>query len=227
MSDETREPTWSRMGDLFRAHPWHGISIGKDSPDVVHAFVELLPTDTVKYELDKTTGLLRVDRPQRFSSVCPEVYGMVPQTYCGERVAALCRERTGRGDIQGDGDPLDICILTGKHIAHVNLFMSVRPIGGLRMLDGNEADDKIIAILEGDPSYGFWRDISQCPSMITERLRHYFLTYKQAPDAARKACEITHIYGAEEAKEIVRLSHEDYLERWGDLAELRHVIQKD
>ena len=225
MSQSLPEPTWSRMGDLFRAHPWHGIPIGGEMPDVIHAFIEILPTDTVKYELDKTTGLLHVDRPQRYSSVCPELYGLVPQTYCGERVAALCRERTGRGNISGDSDPLDICVLTGKHITHINVFMRVRPIGGLRMLDGNEADDKIIAVLEDDPSYGFWRDISQCPAMITERLRHYFLTYKQAPDAARKSCEITHIYGCEEAREVIRLSHEDYLDLHGDLAELLKLIQ--
>ena len=110
--------------------------------------------------------------------------------------------------------------MTEKHIAHTNIFMQVRPIGGLRMIDGEEADDKIIAILEGDPSYGFWQDISQCPSMLVERLKHYFLTYKQAPDAMHKVCEVTHLYNAEEAREVVRRSHEDYLERYGNLADL-------
>ncbi len=203
------EPT-----QLYRAHPWHGISIGPEAPNTINAYIEILPTDTVKYELDKVTGLLRIDRPQRFSNVCPELYGFVPQTYCGEQVAEYCRHKTGRDDIIGDGDPLDICVLTEKHIAHVNIYMRAHPIGGLRMLDGDEADDKIIAILEGDPSYGYWQDISQCPSMLVERLRHYFLTYKQAPDAMRKACEITHVYGAEEAKEVIRRSNLDYLDRY-------------
>jgi inorganic pyrophosphatase len=212
---------------IFRAHPWHGISIGKDAPDVITTYVEILPTDTVKYEVDKTTGLLCIDRPQRFSNVCPEVYGLIPQTFCGERVAEFCRKKTGRDGITGDGDPLDVCVLTEKHLAHADIFIRARPIGGLRMIDGDEADDKIIAILDGDPSYGFWRDISQCPAMVVERLKHYFLTYKQAPDASRAACEITHVYSAEEAKEVIRHSQADYLEKFGDVAEVLKWLYRD
>lgn len=204
---------------LFRAHPWHGIPIGPGAPDVVNAFIEMTPTDTVKFELDKLTGLLHLDRPQRYSSVCPEAYGLIPQTYCGSRVAEYSRMKSGMKDLVGDGDPLDVCVLTEKHISHVNIFMRVRPIGGLRMIDDNEADDKIIAILEGDPSYGYWRDISQCPVMLTERLRHYFLTYKQSPDVEKKACEITHIYGEEEAREVIRRSRADYREKFGKYEE--------
>ena len=220
MAPKTIEDYARMLTKVFRAHPWHGIPIGPKSPDVINAYIEILPTDTVKYELDKVTGLLNIDRPQRFSSVCPELYGLVPQTYCGERVAEFCREKTGRDTIQGDADPLDICVLTEKHIAHTDIFMRVRPIGGLRMIDGNEADDKIVAILDDDPSYGYWTDISQCPGMVIERLRHYFLTYKQAPDAVRRVCEITHVYGAEEAKEVIRRSQEDYHEHYGDIAEV-------
>jgi len=209
---------------MFRAHPWHGISIGEEAPHVINAYIEMLPTDTVKYELDKKTGLLHVDRPQRYSSVCPEVYGLVPQTYCGRRVAEFCKQKTGREGIVGDGDPLDVCILTEKHISHANIFMRVRPIGGLRMIDDNEADDKIVAILDHDPSYGYWRDISQCPVMLTERLRHYFLTYKQSPDVEKKQCEITHIYGEEEAREVILRSREDYRELYSDVeASLQQV----
>lgn len=219
MTQPESAPPWPVLGHLMRAHPWHGIPIGEDAPGAVNAYIEMLPTDTVKYELDKSTGLLRVDRPQRFSNVCPELYGMIPQTFCGERVAAFCREKTGRTDIQGDGDPMDVCVLTDKHVSHVDIFMRVRPIGGFRMLDREEADDKVVAVLEDDPSYGYFHDISQLTSMLTDRLKHYFLTYKQAPDAARQACEITHTYGVEEAKEVVRRSHEDYLERFGKVAE--------
>lgn len=215
------------LTNVFRAHPWHGIYIGDGAPEVVPAYIEILPTDTVKYEVDKTTGLLCIDRPQRFSNVCPELYGLIPQTYCGERVAELCKQKTHRDDITGDGDPLDVCVLTERHINYADIFVNVRPIGGLRMIDGNEADDKIIAILEGDPSYGFWRDISQCPSMVVERLKHYFLTYKQAPDATRPMCEITHVYSAEEAREVIRRSQEDYMDRFGDIAEfLRRLHEK-
>src|SRR5271155_4506872 len=93
---------------LLKAHPWHGVPIGAEFPQTVTVYVEIVPTDTVKYELDKPSGYLRVDRPQKFSSVCPSLYGLVPQTYCGSLVGAYCAERTGRSQIVGDGDPLDI-----------------------------------------------------------------------------------------------------------------------
>src|SRR5467141_3573487 len=80
---------------LFQAHPWHGVSPGEDAPEVVNAYIEIVPTDVVKYELDKPSGHLRVDRPQRYSSQAPSLYGFVPQTYCGELVAARSSERTG------------------------------------------------------------------------------------------------------------------------------------
>lgn len=219
-SDESNPPNWSLMGKLFRAHPWHGIPIGRKSPVVVNAYIEILATDTVKYEVDKNSGILEIDRPQRFSNVCPELYGFIPQTYCGENLARFTREQTHRSDIVGDGDPLDICVLTEKQVAHADVLLRARPIGGLRMIDGNEADDKIIAILEGDPSYGFLRDISQCPKMLVERLKHYFLTYKQAPDAEQKMCEITHVYDNEEAREVIQLCEKDYLDQYQELADL-------
>ncbi|MBC7912261.1 MAG: inorganic diphosphatase, partial [Pyrinomonadaceae bacterium] len=130
---------------LFQAHPWHGVAPGLDEHDAVNVYVEIVPTDVVKYELDKPSGHLRIDRPQRFSSLCPTPYGFIPQTYCGDAVGALCCERTGREGIKGDGDPMDICVLTEKTIAQGNFFVRAKPIGGLRMIDGNEADDKIIA----------------------------------------------------------------------------------
>ena len=101
------------VSQLFKRHPWHGVSIGAEAPALVTCYIEIVPTDTVKYELDKTTGHLKIDRPQKYSSVCPTLYGLLPQTYCGERVAEACRQRTGRPNIVGDGDPLDICVLVG------------------------------------------------------------------------------------------------------------------
>ena len=89
---------------LFQAHPWHGISPGEKTPAEVSAYIEIVPTDPVKYELDKGSGHLRVDRPQRFSSMGPTLYGFIPQTFCGDEVAALCAERTGLSGIEGDGD---------------------------------------------------------------------------------------------------------------------------
>ena len=204
------------LGFLFQAHPWHGVPVGEDAPDVVTSYVEIVPTDTVKYELDKRTGLLKIDRPQKFSNICPTVYGFVPQTLCGPKVAALCMESTGRVGIVGDDDPLDICILTERHIPHGNILVRVVPIGGLRMIDHNEADDKIIAVLEGDAVFGGIRDIAACPPALVERLKHYFLTYKQAPNGPRP-CEIVETYGRAEAIEVIRQSRVDYEAEYGDL----------
>ena len=206
-------------GLAFTAHPWHGVPIGSDWPRSVTVYVEIVPTDAVKYELDKATGLLKVDRPQMYSNVCPSLYGLIPQTLCGERVATLCMERTGRRGIVGDEDPMDICVLTEKPISHGNVLVRAAPIGGLRMLDGNEADDKIIAVLAGDAVYGDFGDVGECPPLLLDRLRHYFLTYKQAPDPATPACEITHVYGRDEAQEAIRRSHEDYRSRFPGFAE--------
>lgn len=195
----------------FRAHPWHGVELGADAPAIVTAYIEIVPTDTVKYELDKTTGLLKVDRPQRFSNVCPSLYGFLPRTLCADRVGAFCRDQTGRGHIVGDGDPMDICVLTEKSIGHGDLLVQAIPIGGLRMLDANEADDKIIAVMQDDALYGGLKDIGECPSAVTERLKHYFLTYKNVPGSEDHAVEITHVYGREEAFAVIRASQADYV----------------
>ena len=218
------ENKWQGLGALFQSHPWHGVPIGRDAPDVVTAYIEIVPTDTVKYEIDKLTGLLKVDRPQKYSNFCPSLYGLVPQTLCADSVAALCAERTGRTGIVGDADPLDICVLTERSISHGNILVRAIPIGGMRMIDRHEADDKVVAVLEGDATYGHIKEISECPPIVVNRLRHYFLTYKQAPDAMTAACEITHVYGREEALEVIRRSRADYLARFGDLDQMLESV---
>lgn len=200
---------------LFRPHPWHGVSLGDQAPTTVSVYVEIVPTDTVKYEIDKETGFLSVDRPQKYSNVCPTVYGFLPRTYCGARVAALCRARTGRDGILGDEDPLDVCVLTERQIVHGDLFLRALPVGGFRMIDGDLADDKVVAVLEGDASYGGFRELEDLPADLVERLRHYFLTYKQAPGVADREVEIPQVYGRQEAYEVIERSREDYQEAFG------------
>jgi inorganic pyrophosphatase len=199
---------------MFQAHPWHGVAPG-DPADVVQAFIEIVPTDTVKYELDKQSGHLRIDRPQRFSSQPPTLYGFIPQTYCGARVGERCSQRTGQPGMRGDGDPMDVCILTEKAMAHANFFLRARPIGGLRMVDGDEADDKIVAVLERDMAYGHLRDIADAPQGIIERMRHYFLTYKQMPAEPARTVRIAEVYDRVEAVEVIRRSLLDYRESFG------------
>ena len=205
---------------LFKPHPWHGVPLGDGAPECVSAFIEIVPTDTVKYELEKTTGYLTVDRPQKYSNVCPSLYGFLPRTYCGDRVAALCRGVTGRDDIDGDRDPMDVCVLTEQAFTHGDLFLRARPIGGFRMIDGDEADDKVVAVLQGDATYGGLTDIDDVPEPQLERLKHYFLTYKQAPGSKDPPVEIPETYGREAAYEVIRASCEDYQELFGHLPDL-------
>jgi len=196
----------------YRSHPWHGLSLGEHPPEIVNCYVEIVPTDTVKYELDKTTGILKVDRPQKYSSLCPSLYGFLPKTYAGDRVAEFCMEKTGRKNLEGDGDPLDICILTEKAIVRGDLIVKARPIGGFRLLDGNQVDDKIISVMIDDLTYGEIEDVEDCPEGLITRLRHYFLTYMENPDCPNKNVEITHIYKKKEAHQIIEFSHQDYVE---------------
>ncbi len=215
---------------LFQAHPWHGVPPGEDAPETLKAYIEIVPTDAVKYELDKASGHLRVDRPQRFSSMCPTLYGFIPQTYCGDEVGALCRARTGLDGIKGDGDPLDINVLSEKSFTHGDFFVRAQAIGGLRMIDGMEADDKIIAVLESDVAYGHFKDIDACPQGLIDRLKHYFLSYKQLPNEAPRRVEIVDVYNRAEALEVIARSMRDYRERFGApeerVGELRRLLRQ-
>lgn len=202
------------MNGRFQAHPWHGVRLGDEAPAVVTAYVEIVPADTVKYEIDKLTGHLVVDRPQRFSNVCPSLYGFLPQTYCGARVAALCRAAAGR-EVVGDGDPLDVCILSDRHFTHGDFLVRAVPVGGLRMIDHGEADDKVIAVLRDDTGFGGISDVAELPEALLARLRHYFLTYKLAPGAPAGPVELAEVYGREAAHAVIEASRADYRERFG------------
>ena len=202
------------LSRLLTAHPWHGIAPG-DPASSITVYVEIVPTDTVKYELDKESGHLRVDRPQLYSSQPPSLYGFVPQTYCGDLVAARSAERSGVAPLRGDGDPMDACVLSEKSFAHGGFLLRARAIGGLRMIDGDEADDKVVAVLENDLGYGTIRDLADAPKGLIDRLRHYFLSYKQIPGAGPRKVEISEVYGRDEAVEVLRRSIEDYRKTFG------------
>jgi inorganic pyrophosphatase len=204
---ENLEKIWKQIRLVLKSHPWHGVRIGDNYPAVVTTYIEIVPTDTVKYEIEKESGFLKVDRPQKYSNVSPTPYGFIPQTLCGRRVAELCMDRTGKKNIKGDNDPLDICVLTEKEISHSDILLQAVPIGGLSLIDGNEADDKIIAVMRDDGIFGQWK--------------HYFLTYKDVPGTAEaRKCEITGVYGREVAHNIIKKSNEDYLEKFPDLDNL-------
>jgi len=199
-----------RRPPLFQAHPWHGISPGPNAPDEVTAYIEIVSSESVKYELHKESGHLRVDRPQRLSSICPTLYGFVPRTLCDRDVARFTEECVGRTGIVGDGDPMDICVVTEKAIAHGGFLVRARPIGGLRLLDRNEADDKVIAVLVEDVTYGEATELEHLPKALVDRIRHYFLTYKQIPEEGPRKVEICDVYGREGALDVIRASLADY-----------------
>ncbi len=220
MSEILTEGIWSKIRLLMKSHPWHGVPIGKDFPRIVTTYIEIVPTDTVKYEIEKHSGYLKVDRPQKYSNICPTPYGFIPQTLCSDNVAKFCIEKTGRTDIVGDKDPLDICVVTEKTLIHSNILLQAIPIGGLRLIDTNEADDKIIAVMKDDAIFSKWKDITDCADSFIERLKHYFLTYKDAPDSEGKRCEIESVYGREEAYEVINASNKDYLNKYLELSNL-------
>ena len=198
----------------FKAHPWHGISAGEKAPNLVNVFVEIVPSDTIKYEVDKQTGYLRVDRPQQFSNIIPALYGFIPRTYCDTEVMTIAQETGSEDVMMGDHDPLDICVLSSHNIHGGGLLMEAIPIGGFKMIDKGEADDKIVAVMVGDHAFGHFRDISELPVAEVQRLRHYFLTYKNLPDEPAK-CRIDEVYGAEHAREVIKASQIDYANRYG------------
>lgn len=193
----------------YRPHPWHGLEAGVNPPEFVNAFIEITPFDSVKYEVDKLTGYLLVDRPQRSSSIPPTLYGFVPRTYCHDRVRDLMP-----GAKKGDGDPLDICVFSERPIDRSEVILRCHVVGGLQMLDDGEADDKIIAILKNDQVWEHINDISDFPSRLIERLQHYFETYKLVPGEENRA-QILSIYGKEHAYEVVKASMLDYEDVYG------------
>jgi inorganic pyrophosphatase len=190
----------------WRPHPWHGLDIGRDPPVYLNAYIELTPFDLIKYEIDKTTGYLRVDRPQRTSSQPPALYGFIPRTYCGERVAALCP-----GAVRGDADPLDICVISERPIARAELIVPARVVGGIQLLDRSEADDKIVAVLEGDYVWSAVCDLADLPRILVERLQHYFSTYKLVPGVETEM-KVQQVYGAAQAADVVSAAIADYVE---------------
>ncbi|HUP46007.1 MAG TPA: inorganic pyrophosphatase [Thermoanaerobaculia bacterium] len=192
----------------WRPHPWHGLDAGPDAPRIVNAYIEITPFDVMKYEVDKETGYLRVDRPQRTSSQPPALYGFVPRTYCGRRVGELAPEAS-----RGDGDPLDICVISERPINKSEIVLQARVVGGLQLLDRGEADDKIIAVLVGDYVWGEVRELRDLPPVLVERLEHYFSTYKMLP-GQESPIRIASLYDSGHASRVIEAAMADYADEF-------------
>ncbi|BBB32669.1 inorganic pyrophosphatase [Thermotomaculum hydrothermale] len=203
--------SFPKMFHRFRPHPWHGLEAGKDAPRIVNAYIEITPFDSVKYELDKETGYIRVDRPQRTSSQPPALYGLIPRTYCGRRVAELSPTVK-----KADGDPLDICVISERPITRGEIILRAKVIGGIQMVDHGEADDKIIAVLEKDNIWGNAESIKDIPDIMVDRLRHYFATYKILPGENSAAVSVEFVYDFDHAEKVIKAAMEDYIEMYGE-----------
>jgi len=200
MASATRRPEFHE----WRPHPWHGLEPGRNLPLSVNAYIEITPFDLIKYEVDKASGYVKVDRPQRTSSQPPSLYGFIPKTYCGARLATLCP-----GAERGDGDPLDICVLSERPITRAEIIVPARVVGGLQLLDRGEADDKIIALVEGDLVWSAATDLSNLPPILIERLQHYFETYKLVP-GEKAQIAVQNAYGVRHAAKVIEAALADY-----------------
>ena len=186
------------------------VSPGNKLPDLFNVIIEIpAESDPIKYEVDKSTGYMRVDRPQRSSSMPPALYGFIPRTYCDEHVARL-----SAGAERGDGDPLDICVISERPINRAEVILNARVVGGLDVNDHGEADDKIIAVLDNDLVYRHVQDVADLPPVLVERLSHYFATYKLIPGEESKL-KVERIYGAEHAQAVVQAALQDYTDEYG------------
>ncbi|MCH8475461.1 MAG: inorganic pyrophosphatase [Opitutales bacterium] len=194
----------------WRPHPWHGLSSGEEAPQVVNAYIEITPFDIMKYEVDKTSGYLRIDRPQIGSSLPPCSYGFIPQTYCAEKVTAYSKQVS-----KADGDPLDICIISEMPINRAEVLVKAKVVGGFRMIDNGEADDKIIAVLSNDALWGETDSLARLPESLTDRIQHYFSTYKMNPQNDSPV-EIEELYDVDQARKVIQASIEDYQNHFGD-----------
>ncbi len=154
-------------------NPWHDVNVGKDAPEEVNVVIEIPKNSTLKYELDKETGLMKLDRVLYSAVHYPGDYGFIPQTYWD------------------DDDPLDIIMLSSFPVYPMTIA-KVRPIGAIQMVDSEENDAKIIAVYVGDPRFDNYRDISDIPPHTLLELKHFFETYKELQNRKVKILSVQH-----------------------------------
>ena len=171
------------------AHPWHDVDIGSQAPDEVRALIEIPKGGKVKYEIDKPTGLLKVDRILYSSVVYPANYGFIPQTL---------------GD---DDDPLDILVWMQEPVVPMSLLVA-RPIGVLHMIDNGDADEKIVAVHVHDPEYAAFTHVDQLPTHRQRELQRFFEDYKRLEG---KRVEVDVVAGPIRAREVIAAAQANYL----------------
>lgn len=173
-------------------NPWHDVAFGENAPKVVNGIIEIPKGNRAKYELDKESGMLKLDRVLFSSVYYPANYGFIPQTYCD------------------DNDPLDILVISQIDIVPM-CIVSAKVIGVMRMIDGGQADDKVIAVAEGDPSVNHINDISELPQHFISELQSFFEDYKKLE---HKTVKVEGFQNNELAREIVSKAISDYKEKF-------------
>lgn len=171
---------------------WHDVSYGDDTPDVVNVIIEIPRGSKNKYEIDKDTGLIKLDRAMRTSQDYPFDYGFVPQT------------------LWEDNDALDVVVLTTYPLSP-GILVEARVVGVMRMIDGGEGDDKVIAVPSEDPRWDNVKDLSDINPHTLKEMRHFFETYKQIDN---KVVEITGFEDAEAAREAVQKGIKLYADKY-------------
>ncbi len=174
-------------------NPWHDIDSSRIQPESFSVVIEISKGGKVKYELDKRTGLLAMDRILHTSTHYPANYGFIPKTFAD------------------DGDPLDVLVLCSEQLYPMTL-VKCYAIGVITMLDGDANDEKIIAIPFEDPNYNTYTDISQLPPHIFEEMRHFFKVYKSLEN---KDTAVDEIQDAQTAKTVIQSSIDSYKELYG------------
>lgn len=169
-------------------NPWHSVSPGSEGPHIVNAIIEIPKGCRAKYELDKESGLLKLDRVLYSSVYYPANYGFIPQSYCD------------------DHDPLDILVLSQVECVPM-CIIEAKVIGVMQMIDGGEADDKIIAVAANDMSVNYINDISELPPHFIDEMRHFFEEYKKLE---KKTVVVEEFQNKEKAENIILKSFEDY-----------------
>ena len=169
-------------------NPWHDVELGENSPEIVNAIIEIPKDSTLKYELDKKTGMLKLDRMLYSSVHYPGDYGFLPRT------------------LWHDGDPIDILILTNRPVMPLTI-VSARIIGVLKMIDGKEEDDKLIGVYDTDPRFKEFQSMKDIPKHTITEIRHFFESYKHLQG---KECKILEMLDKEEAIKKIEESIEIY-----------------
>jgi inorganic pyrophosphatase len=175
-------------------HPWHGVPSGDKAPELLNAVIEIPQGSRAKYEIDKASGLLKLDRVIYSSFHYPVNYGFIPQTY---------------GD---DKDPLDILVITSLAVQPLTLI-EAKVIGVMQMIDGGDAYDKIIAVAANDPSVNHYNNIEELPPHFFGELRHFFEEYKTLEN---KTVIVEDFGNKEKALQIVREAIEAYKKNFAD-----------